>query len=757
MSIQACVFRIGLISICLASAWAQQPATYDLWLKTSQDRSLADIHSLLVRPNAPAWPELATVPNPLAQQIHKKIKELEGLGPPESGAIPARVRMYAALAQRFRGAHGYANYVLADSLQVLSILHLGRLMIADRSQASECSTLLHSLDLPLLAPRVFEEIYQTTRGKAFRFEGSTPEEMIAEMEKLGDTVGGLPRIVPETLLNFNTGALLARANPAAFLFRLSNTDLLGRGALAQLIEFVQKGGRLADVNPGDVRNYDRLIAVDYTPKLWGILRTSVGVDTVHDLIEEAGDPDAARLQWALDGPRRAATSRLQVTEASLGKVEGFETGFQMGISPDARRFHVIVKSGGKEVFATGQGASRAYDRIGQVLYNAQSTRLAFVATRGGQQLVVLDGVESMSYDQIDGRDLRFSPDGRHFAFPAKRGQQQFISLDGREIGPFEDVLGLAFSPDQQLVYAHMFRRNGRWTIVCGNRQSAEYPRVSGSKGVTFSPDGKAWAYQAMRNGEFLNIVEGAQTINYLGNGHELRAKPVFSADGRHAMFSNTGMNGSIDIQLVDVGDPTIQKTIHADKVFFSQDFRHWAAVERTAERTYKVRIDDQEWQVGGAAPPNVHFSVAGEHFAIQSNSATLGENVSNLLIDGNPVPAEHRVSDFVFSPDGNHWAYTARVQSDRIRNIVVRDGQEIHSFSSTGNQTRLAFSPDNRHLAYAVAHGPMSWALAVDGEEAPPIYDFLPYRARIVFDSSDKLHTIAVRDGEVLLVELNWR
>src|ERR1700730_2256943 len=124
------MFRIGLIFICLASAWAQQPAVYDSWLRTSQDKNLTEIHALVVQPNVPAWPELATVPNPLAAQIHKRIKELEGLGPPESGAILARVRMYVQLAQRFRAARGYANYVLADSLQILSILHLGKLAIA---------------------------------------------------------------------------------------------------------------------------------------------------------------------------------------------------------------------------------------------------------------------------------------------------------------------------------------------------------------------------------------------------------------------------------------------------------------------------------------------------------------------------------------------------------------------------------------------------------------------------------------------------
>src|SRR5579872_7398274 len=119
MSIQACMLRAGLIFICLTSAGAQQPATYDFWLKASQDKSLAQLHDLLIEKNAPPWPELAAVPDPLAQQVHARIKELEGFGAADGGAIPARVRMYTQLAQRFRAAHGYANYVLADSLQIL--------------------------------------------------------------------------------------------------------------------------------------------------------------------------------------------------------------------------------------------------------------------------------------------------------------------------------------------------------------------------------------------------------------------------------------------------------------------------------------------------------------------------------------------------------------------------------------------------------------------------------------------------------------
>jgi hypothetical protein len=234
--------------------------------------------------------------------------------------------------------------------------------------------------------------------------------------------------------------------------------------------------------------------------------------------------------------------------------------------------------------------------------------------------------------------------------------------------------------------------------------------------------------------------------------------PVFSNDSRRVMFPATGVdnNGSIDAQVVEVSKPTILTTIAADKAFFSQDLRTWAAVKGGGpDRLYSVTINGREWRVGGASPPVVHFGPNGRRFAIQANAVNVGVTLPNLIIDGNPAPTEHRVEDFVFSPDASSWAYAASIPSDRVRDIVVRDGKVIHSFSPTGHQGRLAFSPDSRHLAYTVAHGPGTWALAVDGEEVPPIYDFIPYDSRIVFDSPSKLHTIAVRNAEVLLVEVD--
>src|SRR5205085_5168072 len=110
-----------------------------------------------------------------------------------------------------------------------------------------------------------------------------------------------------------------------------------------------------------------------------------------------------------------------------------------------------------------------------------------------------------------------------------------------------------------------------------------------------------------------------------------------------------------------------------------------------------------------------------------------------------------------FSPDGRSYAYVASVAPGYDSQVVVRDGREVHSFKLATPASGVAFSPDSRHLAYFVWHNGFYPSIAVDGEEAIPIYDFVPFQSRIVFDTSQNLHTIAVRNGEVLLVEASWK
>jgi hypothetical protein len=262
----------------------------------------------------------------------------------------------------------------------------------------------------------------------------------------------------------------------------------------------------------------------------------------------------------------------------------------------------------------------------------------------------------------------------------------------------------------------------------------------------------AGTYHATLAGQSLDVVEGAHSASYPGG--ELRTPATFSTDGNRIMFPAISTDGqSIDAKIVSLRDSEPQTTIEGDQVFFSRDLQRLAAAKRTAVGEYAVTVNARTYHVKSVNAPAVHFSATGARYMIHGSGVSLGNETANLIIDGEPAPVDHRVSSVAFSPDGRSWAYSATILAERIRQVVVRDGRQIHVSSSSG-EPRLTFGPDNRRLAYTVAHGFASWALAIDGEEAPNTYDFLPFGARLVFDSPSELHTIAVRSGQVLSVSL---
>ena len=760
---RSCVRSAALLVCLFDTVAAQRPQQQPTakWLARLQATDLAGLAAQLARPGE-TWPALGRVPIPLASRIHQKIKDAEGSQPPRPEEIGPRVRLYADLARRFRSSGGYANQVLADTLTILSVLHVARLLDGDPQRAGECLALWTSLDPPALTERIFQDAYRAKVGAGEPLEAASPAQMLETMKRLGegDIMGWPPE---DVIFSQGTGALLAVTSPKAFLYRFSSTALLGRSALRRWIEFVQKGGRTEDLAAGRIEDFEKLFPTDYgrrLPETFGPFPLDADAGVVAGFIRMARNPQGPPfLSWALDGPRRAAQSRFQVTERVIGKVSGFRTGFGINGSPDMRRYHLLEASkpdGSGQSLVTERGRSRLYDGIHGISYNRQATRLAFIGHRAGQAFVVVDGVESAGYDRGTVYDLQFSPDGRHVAFLAQRGGDHFLVVDGRESAPQPDLCGLAYSPAGELAW--MARRQGLWRMVYRGEESAGYPAVNGPIGITFSPDGRSWAYQMSddsANGD-LTVVEGAVAVAYRSG--RLRRRPVFSADGRLVLFEMDAGPDQVEVRIAQLGTSSTARprTTTGTAVHVSADLQRVAAVDRIpgapgGKRTHRVTIDGRRWEMQSQTEPIFQFSPLGTRFVLKGDT---------LLIDGQSVGSPGETgpwSEVLFSPDDRSFAYVRSIPGTPGSG-VVRDGKQIQSNENAdgGNFSHLTFSPDGRRLAYVVPKGPGYVALAVDGEEAPPIFDYVPYNARLVFDAPNRFHTIACRNGEVLQVDVTW-
>lgn len=119
------------------------------------------------------------------------------------------------------------------------------------------------------------------------------------------------------------------------------------------------------------------------------------------------------------------------------------------------------------------------------------------------------------------------------------------------------------------------------------------------------------------------------------------------------------------------------------------------------------------------------------------------------MLDGKPGPLFEDIDVLpLFSPNSQHVTYFAW-QGEKGH--VIFDGKPIMQFDECGLYS-LTFSPDSKHFAYTAQKGKQSFVI-VDGIQSP-VYDDFPNYSHLIFDSSNSLHTLAVRNQSVFLVKL---
>ena len=83
--------------------------------------------------------------------------------------------------------------------------------------------------------------------------------------------------------------------------------------------------------------------------------------------------------------------------------------------------------------------------------------------------------------------------------------------------------------------------------------------------------------------------------------------------------------------------------------------------------------------------------------------------------------------------------------------LVVVDGQEGNGYDGVIEGSPI-FSPDGNRVAYGAARGGKRFVV-VDGQEGKE-YDGLLRGAELVFDSAAALHSLADRNNEIFLIEI---
>jgi hypothetical protein len=279
----------------------------------------------------------------------------------------------------------------------------------------------------------------------------------------------------------------------------------------------------------------------------------------------------------------------------------------MAFSADGERLVYLARDGqgdnAKATVVLDQTPGETYDRVTGVTFSADGRHLAYVAARGGQECVVLDGKPGPACESIDPYFLRFTPGGsvgyracgggrmrlmvgdgtvgeaggildwsaagQRTAFIAAAGESWWVETDGRKSEPYSRVAApLAISPDgAHLAYAA--QKGGQWLVVFDAQPATAWDRVAAPP--VFSADGSHWSFVAERRGQWFVVVDGRPHGPY---DWFLWGGPQFSPDGRHVAFAARAHNRwqvVLDDRTAAEGDD-----LSASPLRFSPDGRHFA-------------------------------------------------------------------------------------------------------------------------------------------------------------------------------------
>jgi hypothetical protein len=198
-----------------------------------------------------------------------------------------------------------------------------------------------------------------------------------------------------------------------------------------------------------------------------------------------------------------------------------------------------------------------------------------------------------------------------------------------------------------------------------------------------------------------------------------------SPDGQHIAY--TTHQGSRIIAVIDSKSGPVFDSIESvgspSKLFtFSSDGTRCAYLGRSGDER-KVMVNDQQG-AGGAQIRDFLFSPDGAHYAYSTISGN-GQPWFEVF-DGKPQ-AQACVSEPknpVFSADNQHFAYVATVKftPQQYGDVVVMDGQPQQSF---GKIREFAFSADGKHYAYI-------------GDDAAYVASNPDAKAHLIFDGKER-------------------
>ncbi len=416
---------------------------------------------------------------------------------------------------------------------------------------------------------------------------------------------------------------------------------------------------------------------------------------------------------------------------------------------------------------TPLGAPEAGARKDQAIFSADGRHVVWPVTQDNKWFVVLDGKPSPMYDWILLNTLTLSREGGHLAFVEQVADGLRMIVDGSPQKIYNAVSPPMFSRDgSRIAYVVKQTRESKGEqVVVDGKESPEYGRIA-HRSLTFSRDGKRFAFSAERDGKCFWVIDGRE-----GKAYEHIGPVEFSRDG--ARFAYAGQQAGGFVAVIDGVEAGAYEKIGAFS--FSPDNRRTGFVGLRNRRMYAV-IDGKEMSefdlvfepvfspdskrvlyIAGDArsacvvvdgkPRKFYDRILSVRYSGDGRRImylALEGRRQRVVIDEEEGKPYDLIAQMAINDDGSRWAYTAK---EVDKQVMVVNGEEL------SGALNMTMSPgDGRFIAHAREDGNRA-VMLVNGVEVGK-YDAFPAGTRWVFDGPDRFYAMAVKNGELVRLEV---
>jgi len=351
-----------------------------------------------------------------------------------------------------------------------------------------------------------------------------------------------------------------------------------------------------------------------------------------------------------------------------------------------------------------------YEIVAGPIFSPNGRKVAYVAKKENKNFVVVNGKEGRAYDEIVGNPV-FSNDSQKLAYiakkdciesvmeyegkkyPIKTGCKKVVIVNEEEGKAYDDITSFIFSPDsQKLVYEAVKERNFLM-VVNGKEEDGHYP--------IFSPDSQKTAFIVSEGNKRFVVVNGKK-----GKAYDLIHDITFSPDSQEIAYVAEKEDKYLIVRNDEEGK--LYHVILGPPVF-SPDGKKIAYVarEEKAMKFFMVVNEKEDTRHDDVGAPV--FSPNSQKLAYRAkkvgrfHEVIVGnERTSLIVVNGEEGKTYDEVFDPVFSPDSQKIAYRAsRQRQDEHGNFIVVNGEEIKV--NTTSQSPVftpIFSPDSQKIAY---------------------------------------------------------